>query len=114
MVQQRRNVVLKQMNRNDFITEIEKDSFQKLPLHLDINIEGHSDGSATYFREYLRDFMKNWIDKNPKPDGENYNIYRDGLKIYVTLDSRMQKYAEEAMKEHMAICNVFFQTTRKK
>jgi penicillin-binding protein 1A len=114
MVQQRRNVVFKQMNRNDFITEIEKDSLQKLPLHLDINLEGHSDGSATYFREYVRDFMKDWIAENPKPNGENYNIYRDGLKIYVTIDSRMQKYAEEAMKEHMSnIQQIFFKQQEK-
>ncbi len=114
MVQQRRNVVFKQMTRNDFITETKKDSLQKLPLHLDINLEGHSDGSATYFREYVRDFMKEWIEKNPKPNGENYNIYRDGLKIYVTIDSRMQKYAEEAMKEHMSnIQTIFFKQQEK-
>jgi len=102
MVEQRRNVVLKQMNRNEFITEKEKDSLQKIPLKLDVNLEGHSDGTATYFREYVREFMKSWIKKNPKPNGESYNIYRDGLKIYVTLDSRLQKHAEEAMKEHMS------------
>jgi len=102
MVEQRRNVVLKQMTRSDFISEQEKDSLQKLPLKLDINLEGHSDGTATYFREYVRDYMKKWIKSNPKPNGESYNIYRDGLKIYVSLDSRMQKYAEEAMEEHMS------------
>jgi penicillin-binding protein 1A len=109
MVEQRRNVVLKQMTRNEFISEIEKDSLQKIPLKLDINLEGHSDGTATYFREYVRDFMKNWIKKNPKPNGESYNIYRDGLKIYVTLDSRLQKNAEEAMAEHMTnLQSIFF------
>ena len=102
MVEQRRNVVLKQMERNEFVTEKEKDSLQKIPLKLDVNLEGHSDGTATYFREYVREFMKSWIKKNPKPNGESYNIYRDGLKIYVTLDSRLQKYAEDAMKEHMS------------
>ena len=100
-VKQRRNVVLKQMNRNEFLSLQQKDSLQKLELGLNINKEGHSDGTATYFREYLRDFMQQWIKDNPKPDGTDYNIYRDGLKIYVTLDSRMQKYAEEAMKEHL-------------
>lgn len=114
MVEQRRNVVLKQMNRNNYITETEKDSLQKLPLHLNINLEGHSDGSATYFREYVREFMKDWINDNPKPDGESYNIYRDGLKIYTTIDSRMQKYAEEAMQEHMTnLQNVFFKQQKK-
>jgi penicillin-binding protein 1A len=109
MVQQRRNVVLKQMVRNEFLTEQEKDSLQKLPLELDINLEGHSDGTATYFREYVRDFMKKWITKNPKPNGESYNIYRDGLKIYVTLDSRLQQNAEAAMAEHLSnLQEIFF------
>jgi penicillin-binding protein 1A len=109
MVEQRRNVVLKQMTRNEFITEEVKDSLQGIPLKLDINLEGHSDGTATYFREYVREFMKNWIKDNPKPNGESYNIYRDGLKIYVTLDSRMQKNAEEAMAEHMSnLQSVFY------
>ena len=114
MVQKRRNVVLKQMVRNDFISEVVKDSLQKLPLKLDINLEGHSDGTATYFREYIRDFMKGWIKKNPKTNGENYNIYRDGLKIFVTLDSRMQKYAEEAVSKHMANLQSVFYLQQKK
>ncbi len=101
-VKKRRNVVLKQMEKNNYITKELKDSLQQLELGLDINREGHSDGYATYFREYLRDFMKKWIKDHPKPGGGEYNLHRDGLKIYVTLDSRMQKYAEEAMQEHMA------------
>lgn len=101
-VLKRRNVVLHQMAKNNFITEKQKDSLQKTDLGLNINREGHSDGHATYFREYLRDFMKKWIKNNPKPDGTFYNLHRDGLKIYVTIDSRMQTYAEEAMKEHMS------------
>ncbi|WP_298364735.1 transglycosylase domain-containing protein [uncultured Lutibacter sp.] len=109
LVKNRRNVVLSQMYRNDFISEKLKDSLQQKGLELNINREGHSDGYATYFREYLRDFMKTWIKNNPKPDGELYNLHRDGLKIYVTLDSRMQKYAEESMQEHMAnLQRVFF------
>ena len=91
MVTSRRNVVLGQMVRNEFITEEVKDSLQQLPLELDINLEGHSDGTATYFREYVREFMRKWMTDNPKPNGESYNIYRDGLKIYVTLDSRLQR-----------------------
>lgn len=114
LVKERRNVVFKQMERNEFITEAEKDSLQQLPLHLDMHLEGHSDGIATYFREYVRDFMKSWIKKNPKPDGSQYNIYRDGLKIYVTIDSRMQKYAEEAVDEHMRnLQNIFFKVQKK-
>ncbi len=114
MVKDRRNVVFKQMERNGYITEIEKDSLQLLPLRLDIHLEGHSDGIATYFREYLRSFMKQWIKENPKSDGSNYNIYRDGLKIYVTIDSRMQKYAEEAVDEHMQnLQNIFLKVQKK-
>ena len=110
----RRNVVLKQMARNSFLTEIAKDTLQKTALGLNINREGHSDGYATYFREYLRDFMKGWIKNNPKPDGTPYNLHRDGLKIYVTIDSRMQQYAEEAMQEHMAnLQRVFFKEQKR-
>jgi penicillin-binding protein 1A len=64
--------------------------------------QGHDEGIATYFRVYLQGFMRDWIDKNPKPEGGTYNIYRDGLKIYTSIDSRMQKYAEEAVALHMA------------
>ncbi|WP_179950025.1 penicillin-binding protein 1A [Lutibacter citreus] len=114
LVKDRRNVVLSQMERNNFISEKLKDSLQQQDLQLNINREGHSDGSATYFREYLRDFMKSWIKNNPKPDGTFYNLHRDGLKIYVTLDSRMQKYAEEAMAEHMSnLQRVFFKEQKK-
>ena len=108
LVEQKRNIVFKQMVRNDFMLEIEKDSLQKIPLKLDINLEGHSDGTATYFREYIRNFMRAWIKGHPKPDGETYNLYRDGLKIYVTVDSRMQQYAEEAMNEHMSNLQAIF------
>ncbi len=102
LVLQRRNVVLKQLTRSNFITEKWKDSLQKLDLGLDVHRESHSDGLATYFREYLRDYMKKWIKNHPKPDGSHYDLQRDGLKIYVTIDARMQKYAEEAVQEHMA------------
>jgi len=114
LVRDRRNVVLNQMYKNDFISEKQRDSLQKTPLNLNVNKEGHSDGSATYFREYLRDFMKGWIKNNPKPDGTEYNLHRDGLKIYVTIDSRMQKYAEEAMKEHMSNLQRIFNKEQKR
>ncbi|PCH77233.1 MAG: penicillin-binding protein [Flavobacteriaceae bacterium] len=113
-VRKRRNVVLKQMERSEFITTALKDSLQKSPLDLDVNREGHSDGSATYFREYLRSFMKTWIKNHPKADGTHYNLHRDGLKIFVTLDSRMQKYAEEAMQEHMSNLQRVFSKEQKK
>lgn len=111
MVLDRRNTVFNQMEKNDFLSEEKQDSLKILPLRLDVNLEGHSDGLATYFREYLRDFMKTWIEEHPKEDGSNYNIYRDGLKIYVTLDYRMQKYAEEAVQEHMSNLQKVFDKT---
>lgn len=114
MVKQRRNVVLKQMSRNEFITQQQKDSLQKLGLGLNINREGHSDGLATYFREHLRSILKEWVKEHPKPNGEEYNIYRDGLKIYTTIDSRMQQYAEEAVNEHMANLQTYFNKEQKR
>ncbi len=100
-VKNRRNVVLSQMHRYDYITEKVKDSLQKTELDLRYTPESHREGMATYFREYLRGFMKDWIKKNPKPDGTKYNINSDGLKVYTTIDSRMQKYAEDAVQQHM-------------
>ena len=107
-VKQRRNVVLKQMHRNEFISLQEKDSLQQLDLGLDIHKEGHSDGIATYFRSHLQKIMRKWVQENPKPNGEQYNIFRDGLKLYVTIDSRMQQYAEEAIQEHMSNLQSYF------
>ena len=98
----RRNQVLKQMEKNEFITTQEKDSLQNLPLVLNFTPEQHDDGQATYFREHLKGFLKDWISENPKSDGSNYSIYSDGLKVYVTLDSRMQEYAEDAVNKHLA------------
>ena len=114
LVLNRRNVVLGQMYRNNFISEKLKDSLQQKDLGLNVNRESHSDGNATYFREYLRDFMKTWIKNNPKPDGTDYNLHRDGLKIYVTLDSRMQQHAEDAMAEHMANLQRVFDKEQKR
>ncbi|CAM4081762.1 penicillin-binding protein 1A [Gillisia limnaea] len=102
LVVQRRNQVLKQMQKNGFLTSEEKDSLQALPMKIEFTPQGHDEGIATYFRVYLQGFMRDWIQKNPKPDGSEYNIYRDGLKIYTSIDSRMQKYAEEAVTMHMA------------
>ncbi|GAA4890924.1 transglycosylase domain-containing protein [Flaviramulus aquimarinus] len=100
-VRNRRNVVLSQMEKYDYITETVKDSLQKTELDLDYSPESHREGIATYFRGYLDGFMKDWIKNNPKPDGTKYNLYNDGLKIYTTIDSRMQKYAEDAVQQHM-------------
>lgn len=98
----RRNVVLKQMEKAEIITEDQKLQLQRLPIKLNFKLESHKDGTATYFREYLREYMKKWVEENKKPDGSDYNIYKDGLRIYTTIDSRMQLYAEEAVEAHMA------------
>ncbi|WP_034042251.1 penicillin-binding protein 1A [Wocania ichthyoenteri] len=100
-VKNRRNVVLSQMEKYGYITETIKDSLQKTDLDLNYTPQSHRDGIATYFRGYLSGFMKDWINKNPKPDGTKYSLYNDGLKIYTTIDSRMQKYAEDAVQQHM-------------
>jgi penicillin-binding protein 1A len=98
----RRNVVLSQMMKYGQISKVQFDSLKKLPLELQFTREDHNEGPAPYFREYLRDnFLKQWCAANLKPNGKPYDIYRDGLKIYTTIDSRMQKYAEEAVDEHM-------------
>ncbi len=115
----RRNQVFKQMEINGYLTTKVKDSLQKLPLKLNYSPEGHSDGIATYFREYLRDFMKDWIEANPKSisdlgEKDYYDIYRDGLKIHVTIDSRMQTYAEQAVKEHMSNLQSIFDKQNRK
>ncbi|MFD2542840.1 penicillin-binding protein 1A [Lacinutrix gracilariae] len=102
-VKNRRNVVLAQMEKYDYISEKVKDSLQKLDLGLRYSPESHREGTATYFREYLRAFMKDWTndENNRKPDGTKYNINSDGLKVFTTIDSRMQLYAEEAVARHM-------------
>ncbi|HOK73616.1 MAG TPA: transglycosylase domain-containing protein [Bacteroidales bacterium] len=125
----RRNVVLDQMAKYQYITYAEADSLKKLPLGLNYTEESHNTGLATYLREYIRTTMikfepdrrffsyeeqyndavwqwennplYGWCRKNKKPDGSNYNLYKDGLKIYTTINSRMQKYAEEALTEHL-------------
>lgn len=99
----RRNVVLSQMEKYGFITQTVKDSLQQSPLDLNYTPESHREGIATYFRAYLKTFLKDWINKseNVKPNGEKYNIYKDGLKIYTTIDSRMQFLAEQSVTEHM-------------
>ncbi|MBJ6368216.1 penicillin-binding protein 1A [Snuella sedimenti] len=97
----RRNVVLAQMAKYGYIDEAVKDSLQQTDLDLNYSPESHREGIATYFREYLKTFMKDWIKKNPKPDGSKWNLYNDGLKVYTTIDSRMQQYAEDAVQQHM-------------
>jgi penicillin-binding protein 1A len=99
----RRNVVLMQMMKYGFIDRRGFDSLKVLPLSIEFHPEDHNEGLATYFREYLRDnFMNHWCKKHINPEsGEPYNIYRDGLRIFTTIDSRMQEHAEDAVDEHM-------------
>ena len=106
----RRNVVLAQMKKYKFITPQMYDSLQKLPLGLKFNPESHNEGLATYFREYIREyFLKDWCKNHINPEtGEPYNLYKDGLKIYTTIDSRMQLYAEQAVQEHMRDLQIAF------
>lgn len=128
---ERRNVVLEQMYKADMITKEELDSLKQLPLGINFHKVDHKEGLAPYFREEIRQMLRatkpersdypswdyqsfkddsiqwennplyGWIEKNPKPDGSKYDLYNDGLKIYTTIDSRMQRYAEEAVAEQL-------------
>ena len=101
ITKKRRDLVLMQMAKNNYISEKDKDSLQNIPLELNYTPQSHRQGLATYFRSYLRGFMKDWTENNLKKDGSKYNLYVDGLKIYTTINSKMQRYAEESVKEHM-------------
>lgn len=99
---QRRNLVLKSMVKNNYITQAVYDSVSQIPIDMShFGVMDHNSGQATYFREQLRKELTEWSKTHFRPDGRPYNIYRDGLKIYTTIDSRMQRYAEEAVKEFM-------------
>ena len=141
----RRNTVLSQMEKYHYIDEVTRDSVMALPLELHYRSVDHKQGTAPYFREYLRGVLTakepreseyaewnkqqyeldkwSWennplygfCEKNKKPDGTHYDIYQDGLKIYTTIDSRMQRYAEEAVSEHMqAQQKAFFRELKRK
>ena len=98
----RRNLVLSKMAENGYITQAECDSISLIPIDMThFNVMDHNTGQATYFREFLRGQLNDWAKNTTRADGQPYNIYRDGLKIYTTIDSRMQHYAEEAVKEFM-------------
>ena len=114
-VKQRRNVVLQQMKRNGFISEGEQDSLKLMPLEIDFTPDSHREGLATYFRAYLQKFMRTWTKENPKADGTNYDIFRDGLRIYTTIDSRLQQIGESSVAAHMSNLQkeFFFQNTPK-
>jgi penicillin-binding protein 1A len=127
---QRRNIVLGQMNKYNFISDQAFDSLSIHPLDIEYNIQDHNRGPATYFREHLRTLLTKkkpkrdsyityrsynqdstewannplygWCNKNKKPNGKSYNLYRDGLRIYTTINSTMQQYAEKAVREHLS------------
>lgn len=97
----RRNTVLNQMAKYGYLEVRQADSLKQLPIELDYRRDGHNRGLATYFREQLRRELEELLEAHRKPDGSTYNLYTDGLKIYTTLDARMQRYAEEAVREQM-------------
>lgn len=107
---QRRNVVLNQMVKYDYLTKEEYEQLKSKPITLKYRYHNHNQGKATYFREILRNELQQWAKENKKPDGSSYNIYTDGLKIYTTIDARMQTYAEEAVKEHLSELQKTFNT----
>ena len=100
-VRTRRNTVLGQMVRNGILDNATKDKLASQPIILHFHPESHKEGTATYFREFLREYMKNWAKENKKTDGSDYDIYSDGLKIYTTIDSKIQEHAEEAVQAHI-------------
>jgi len=99
---QRRNVVMSQMEKYNKITPAAADSLRALPLELKYNRITHHSGLAPYFREYIRPMLTEWCKDHNRPDGQPYNLYTNGLKVYTTIDSRMQQYAEEAVRAQMA------------
>lgn len=98
---ERRNVVLAQMEKYKFLRPAQFDSLRKQPIALKFLAEDHTSGLATYFREHLRVELTKWCDEHKKPDGTPYNLYRDGLRIYTTINSKMQRYAEEAVAQQL-------------
>lgn len=101
---QRRNLVISQMAVYGFITPQERDSITQIPIDMsNFGVLDHNTGQATYLREYLRQELTEWAKTSKKADGTPYNIYKDGLRIYTTIDSRMQQHAEEAVKEHLSL-----------
>lgn len=97
----RRNVVLSQLSKYDYISKQAYDSLKQMPIKLDYVSPDHNEGLATYFREYLRQELMQFCKDHPKPDGSYYNIYKDGLRVYTTINYKMQQYAEAAVQKHM-------------
>jgi|TARA_B110000902_G_scaffold78430_1_gene93364 penicillin-binding protein 1A len=110
-----RNVVFGQLENYNYITTAEKDSLKKLPLVTDEHYTDHNSGMATYFRSYLAKWMKAWTRKYAKEAGVKYNIYDDGLRVYTTLDTKLQEYAEKAVSAHMEVLQgQFFNETKRR
>lgn len=97
----RRATVLRKLMEKGEITPLQFDALKDKPIELNFHPESANDGPAPYFRMVLAEYLKKWAKENKKPNGDSYNIYTDGLKIYTTIDSRMQKYAEEAALDHL-------------
>ncbi|MCH7409550.1 transglycosylase domain-containing protein [Belliella sp. DSM 111904] len=97
----RRNTVLAQMYKYDYLSKTELDSLKALPIELDYRVQSHNQGQAQYFREVIKEDLIKWTKENLKTDGTSYDLYGDGLKVFTTIDSRMQRFAEEAVDEHM-------------
>ena len=102
LTQKRRDVVFFQMKRYNFISDSLFLRLKEKPIELDFKMASHNDGAAPYFREHLREKLKKWCARNIKADGTSYNLYTDGLKVYTTINSRLQKFAEEATRAHMS------------
>ncbi len=106
----RRNVVLHQMRKYEVISDSLHDTLVQMPIVLNFKKASHNEGLAPYFREYLRGELKKWCANNTKPDGTNYNVYTDGLKVYTTINSRLQQFAEEGMRTHISSLQKDFNT----
>lgn len=111
---ERRNTVLSQMAKYDFLDKDKAEKLMQTPLDISrYNPQSHDEGIATYFREYVRNYLKEWGKTHKKQNGEPYDVHRDGLRIYTTIDYRMQRYAEEAVKEHFkTLQSQFFAHTK--
>jgi penicillin-binding protein 1A len=107
----RRNVVLRQMVKYQYLDSMKAISIMRVPIALEYNNISHHQGLAPYFREYLKAELLEWCKANENKDGDNYNLFTSGLKIYTTIDSKLQEYAEHAVHQQMnEIQKNFFST----
>src|SRR5690606_37234211 len=104
----RKNVVIDQMVRYDYLSEAEGEKYKQKPIKLNYAKQNHHSGLAPYFRQVLEQEMKSWSKKNEKENGEPYNLYRDVIKIYTTIDPKMQRYAEEDVSQHLKALQTAF------